>query len=103
MIQDNEKAVLAELLQRERVSDILQGMVLISRDETKRLNTTLGRAQDCGKGPVAAGVGKALQDAENTLSVLILATHEATAEEGRLGVERRVPLPTNDTVQMAFL
>ena len=107
MINDAQKALLKDLLDQERVSDILQTMLRIARTESLRLeanagdlrrrNTILANPELFGQATLAAS------RASNRMHVLVSATRQATAREMGSGIPHPSMFPAGGPVQQALL
>src|ERR1035437_9648371 len=107
MINDAQKALLKDLLDQERVSDIMQTMLTIARTESLRLeanagglrrrNTILANPELFNQATLAAS------RASNRMHVLVSATRQATAREMGAGIPRTTMFPVGGPVQQALL
>ena len=107
MTSEQQKALLKDLLDQERVSDIMQTMLTIARTESLRLeaaacdlrrrNTILANPELFGQATLAA------HRASNRMHVLVSATREATAREMGAGVPHTTMFPAGGPVQQALL
>src|SRR5450759_5510349 len=107
MINDAQKALLRDLLDQERVSDILQTMLMIARTESlrseatagdlRRRNTILANPELFGQATLAA------RRASNRMHVLVSATREAAAREMGAGVPHPTMFPAGGPIQQALL
>ena len=107
MTSEQQKALLKDLLDQERVSEILQTMLTIARTESRRLeattgdirrrNTILGNPELFGQATLAAS------RASNRMHVLVSATREATAREMGAGIPHTTMFPVGGPVQQALL
>ena len=79
MITDGQRTVLGELLQQEKISDILQAMTGLIATEKKRLEKTLDLAGT--NQVVAAQAAQAVRKAGAQFTVMCAVTKEATAVE----------------------
>ena len=107
MIGEQQKDLLQDLLDQERVSDILQTLLTIARTESLRLETTAGdvrRRNTILANPELFGQATlAASRASNRLHVLVSATREATAREMGAGIPHTTMLPAGGPVQQALL
>ena len=107
MTSEPQKAFLKDLLDQERVSDILQTMLMIARAESLRLeanagdlrrgNTILANPELFNQATLAAS------RASNRMHVLVSATREAAAREMGAGIPHPAMLPAGGPVQQALL
>ena len=107
MTSEPQKALLKDLLDQERVSDIMQTMLMIARTESLRLeanagdlrrrNTILANLELFGQATLAAS------RASNRMHVLVSATREATAREMGAGIPHPAMFPAGGPVQQALL
>ena len=107
MIGEQQKDLLKDLLDQERVSDIMQTMLMIARAESLRLeanagglrrrNTILANPQLFDQATLAAS------RASNRMHVLVSATREATAREMGAGIPHTTMFPVGGPVQQALL
>ena len=107
MVGEPQKALLKDLLDQERVSDIMQTMLMIARAESLRLeanagglrrrNTILANPQLFDQATLAAS------RASNRMHVLVSATREATAREMGAGIPHTTMFPVGGPVQQALL
>src|ERR1039458_10731748 len=85
MTSEQQKALLKDLLDQERVSDILQTMLTIARTESLRLEATAGdlrrRNTILANPELFAQAMLAARRASNRLHVLVSATRQAAARE----------------------
>src|ERR1017187_2557566 len=107
MTSEPQKALLKDLLDQERVSDILQTMLTIARTESLRLETTAGdvrRRNTILANPELFGQATlAASRASHRLHVLVSATREATEREMGAGIPHPAMLPAGGPVQQALL
>jgi hypothetical protein len=107
MINDAQKALLRDLLDQERVSDILQTMLTIARTESLRLEATAGdlrrRNTILANPQLFDQATLAVRRASNRLHVLVSATRQATAREMGSGIRHTTIFPASDPVQHALL
>jgi hypothetical protein len=107
MVAEPQKALLKDLLDQERVSDILQTMLTIARTESLRLEATAGdlrRRNAILANPELFGqAALAVRRASNRMHVLVSATRQATAREMGAGVPHTTMLPAGGPVQQALL
>ena len=107
MVGEPQKALLKDLLDQERVSDIMQTMLMIARTESLRLeanagdlrrrNTILANRELFNQATLAAS------RASNRMHVLVSATREATAREMGAGIPHTTMFPVGGPVQQALL
>ena len=107
MTSEPQKALLKDLLDKERVSDILQTMLTIARTESLRLeaaagdlrrrNTILANPELFDQATLAA------RWASNRMHLLVSATRQATAREMGAGVSPTPMFPAAGPVQQALL
>ena len=107
MTSEPQKALLKDLLDQERVSDILQTMLTIARAESLRLeanasdlrrrNTILANPELFDQAALAAS------RASNRMHVLVSATREAAAREMGAGIHHTTMFPAGGPVQQALL
>jgi hypothetical protein len=106
MIGEQQKALLRDLLDQERVSDILQTMLTIARTESLRLDATAGdvrrRNTILANPELFDQATLAARRASNRMHVLVSATREATAREIGAGISHTTMLPAGP-VQQALL
>src|SRR5450759_2105415 len=107
MINDAQKALLRDLLEQERVSDILQTMLTIARTESLRLEATSGglrRGNTILANPELFDQATlAARRASNRLHVLVSATREATSRELGAGIQHPAMFTAGGPVQQALL
>jgi hypothetical protein len=107
VIGEPQKALLQDLLDQERVSDIMQTMLTIARTESLRLEATAGdlrrRNTILANPELFAQAMLAARRASNRLHVLVSATRQATAREMGAGVPHTTMLPAGGPVQQALL
>src|ERR1035437_4745781 len=107
MINDAQKALLQDLLDQKRVSEILQTMLTIARTESLRLEATSGdlrRRNTILANPELFGQATlAARRASNRMQVLVSATRQATAREIGAGIPHATMFPAGGPVQQALL
>ena len=107
MIGEQQKALLQDLLDQERVSDILQTMLTIARTESLRLEATAGdlrrRNAILANHELFGQATLAASRASNRMHVLVSATREATAREMGAGIPHPAMFPAGGPVQQALL
>ena len=84
MINKQEKIVLADLLQRESVSDIVQTMLTLAGRESVRLQDNL--VDGAPQGLLKRQFSAALEEAEVRVKILRVLTQTAAAQEVQMGV-----------------
>jgi hypothetical protein len=84
VINDAQKQVLADLLDQESVSDILQTMVMLTATEARRLGRPIMRCRNAQ--PASLQSCYAQKRAMVRLEILQKATQEATAQENTAGI-----------------
>src|ERR1039458_4197006 len=107
MTSEPQKALLKDLLDQERVSDIMQKMLMIARPESLRLEANAGELR---RGDTIHIYTKlfnqatlAASRASNRMHVLVSATREATAREMGAGIPHTTMFPVGGPVQQALL
>ena len=107
MTSEQQKALLKDLLDQERVSDIMQTMLMIARAESLRLEANAGdlrrRNTILANPELFAQATLAARRASNRLHVLVSATREATAREMGAGIPHPAMFPAGGPVQQALL
>ena len=107
MTSEPQKALLKDLLDQERVSDILQTMLTIARTESLRLEATAGdlrrRNTILANRELFDQATLAASRASNRMHVLVSATRQATVREMGAGVPHTTMLPAGGPVQQALL
>src|SRR5450759_3169021 len=107
MINDAQKALLRDLLEQERASEILQTMLTIARTERLRLEATAGdlrrRNTILANPELFDQATLAASRASNRMHVLVSATREATAREIGAGIPHTTMFPAGGPVQQALL
>ena len=107
MTSEPQKALLKDLLDQERVSDILQTMLTIARTESLRLEATAGdlrrRNMILANRELFNQATLAASRASNRMHVLVSATREATAREMGAGIPHTNMFPVVGPVQQALL
>ena len=107
MIGEQQKALLKDLLDQERVSDILQTMLTIARTESLRLEATAGdlrrRNTILANPELFDQATLAARRASNRMHVLVSATRQATAREMGAGIRHTNLFPAGGPVQQALL
>ena len=107
MFGEQQKALLKDLLDHERVSDILQTMLVIARAESLRLEATAGdlrRRNTILVNPELFGQATlAASRASNRMHVLVSATRQAAAREMGAGVPPPAMFPAGGPVQQVLL
>ena len=107
MTSEPQKALLKDLLDQERVSDILQTMLTIARTESLRLEATAGdlrrRNTILANPELFDQAARAARRASNRLHVLVSATRQATARELGAGIPHTAMFPAGGPVQQALL
>jgi hypothetical protein len=107
MTSEPQKALLKDLLDQERVSDILQMMLTIARTESLRLEAAAGdlrRRNTIFANPeLFDQAALAASRASNRLHVLVSATRQATARELGAGVPHATMFPVGGPVQQVLL
>ena len=102
MITEQDKNVLADLLQRETPSDILQALLTLAGKESMRLQALIEPGLIDTPAALQWQCGEALVAAEKRVVVLRAAVQEATAKEIQLGVPHVSAVPAG-AVQLALL
>ena len=107
MTSEQQKALLKDLLDQERVSDIMQTMLMIARAESLRLeanagglrrrNTILANPKLFDQATLAA------RRASSRMHVLVSATREAAAREIGAGIPHPSMFPAGGPVQQVLL
>jgi hypothetical protein len=107
MTREQQIALLKDLLDQERVSDIMQTMLTIARTESLRLeanasglrrrNTILANPELFHQATLAAS------RASNRMHFLVSATRQATARELGAGIPHTTMFPAGGPVQQALL
>ena len=107
MTSEPQKALLKDLLDQERVSDILQTMLTIARTESLRLEATAGglrrRNAILANSELFDQATLAARRASNRMHVLVSATREAAARETGSGITHTTMFPVGGPVQQALL
>jgi len=107
MVGEPQKALLKDLLDQERVSDILQTMLTIARTESLRLEATAGdlrrRNTILANPELFDQAVLAARRASTRMHVLVSATRQATAREMGTGVPHATMFPAGSPVQQALL
>ena|ERR1019366_4694322 len=107
MINDAQKALLRDLLDQERVSDILQTMLMIARTESLRLDATSGglrrRNTILSNPELFDQATLASCRASNRLHVLVSATRQAATREIGAGIPHPSMFPAAGPVQQVLL
>jgi hypothetical protein len=107
MTSEPQKALLKDLLDQERVSDIMQTMLTIARTESRRLEATAGdirrRNTILANRELFDQATLAASRASNRMHVLVSATREATAREMGAGVPPTAMFAAGGPVQQALL
>jgi hypothetical protein len=107
VISEQQKDLLQDLLKQERVSDLLQTMLMIARTESRRLEATAGdirrRNTILANRELFDQASLAARRASNRMHVLVSATREATAREMGAGVPHNTMQPAGGPVQQALL
>jgi hypothetical protein len=107
MTSEPQKALLKDLLDQERVSDILQTMLTIARTESLRLEATAGdlrrRNTILANPELFDQATLAVRMASNRMHVLVSATRQATAREMGAGIPHTNLFPAGGPVQQALL
>ena len=107
MTSEPQKALLKDLLDQERVSDILQTMLTIARTESLRLEATAGdlrrRNTILANPELFDQAMLAARRASNRMHVLVSATRQATAREMGAGIPHTNLFPAGGPVQQALL
>src|SRR5450759_4927856 len=107
MINDAQKALLKDLLDQERVSDILQTMLTIARTESLRLEANAGdlrcRHKILAHRELFDQATLAASRASNRMHLLVSATRQATAREMGAGVPHTTLFSAGGPVQQALL
>ena len=107
MIGEQQKDLLQDLLKQERVSDIMQTMLMIARAESLRLEATAGdlrrRNTILANRELFNQATLAARRASNRMHVLVSATREATAREMGAGIPHTAMFPAGGPVQQALL
>ena len=85
MINEREKTVLAELIQRESISDLLQTMVTLAGRESVRIQDNLLEGAP-ERGLLRQQCMVALEDADTRVKILRVLTQTAAAQEMQMGV-----------------
>ena len=107
MINDAQKALLKDLLDQERVFDIMQTMLTIARTESLRLEATSGDLRS--RNTILANpelfdqATLAARRASSRMHVLVSATREAAAREMGAGVPHTNMFPIVGPIQQALL
>ena len=104
MITEQDKNVLADLIQRESPSDILQALLMLAGKESTRLQDLIGGRTLLEQAPsiMRYQCVEALAAAEARVAVLRSAVQEATGKEIQLGMPHVSAMATG-AVQMALL
>jgi hypothetical protein len=104
---EQQKALLKDLLDQERVSDILQTMLTIARAESLRLEANAGdlryRHKILAHRELFDQATLAARRASNRLHVLVSATREAATREMGAGIRHTTMSPVAGPVQQALL
>jgi hypothetical protein len=107
MTSEPQKALLKDLLDQERISDILQTMLTITRTESLRLEATAGdlrrRNTILANPELFDQATLAARRASTRMHVLVSATRQATAREMGSGVSHTAMFPAGSPVQQALL
>src|ERR1019366_8672460 len=107
MTSEPQKALLKDLLDQERISDILQTMLTIARTESLRLEATAGdlrrRNTILANPELFDQAALAARRASTRMHVLVSATRQATAREMGAGVPHTTMFPAGGPVQQALL
>src|ERR1039458_5441187 len=107
MTREQQKALLKDLLDQDRVSDIMQTMLMIARAESLRLEANAGdlrRRNAILANPELFGQATlAARRASNRMHVLVSATRQAGARERGAGVPHPAMFPAGGPVQQALL
>ena len=107
MINDAQKALLKDLLDQERVSDIMQTMLTIARTESLRLEANAGdlrrRNAILANRELFDQATLAARRASTRMHVLVSATRQATAREMGAGIPHPAMFPAGGPVQQALL
>jgi hypothetical protein len=107
VIGEQQKALLQDLLDQERASDIMQTMLTIARTESLRLEATAGdlrRRNTILANPELFNQAMlAARRASNCMHVLVSATRQATAREMGAGIPHTNLFPAGSPVQQALL
>jgi hypothetical protein len=107
MTSEPQKALLKDLLDQERVSDILQTMLTIARTESLRLEATAGdlrrRNAVLANPQLFDQATLAASRASNRMHVLVSATRQATARELGAGIPHPAMFPAGGPVQQTLL
>jgi hypothetical protein len=107
VIGEQQKALLKDLLDLERISDILQTMLMIARTESLRLEATAGdlrrRNTILANPELFDQAALAASRASNRLHVLVSATRQATAWEMGAGIPHTAMFSASGPVQQALL
>jgi hypothetical protein len=107
MTSGPQKALLKDLLDQERVSDIMQTMLMIARTESLRLEANAGdlrrRNTILANRELFDQASLAARRASNRMHVLVSATREATAREMGAGIPHTTMFPVGGPVQQALL
>ena len=107
MINDAQKALLRDLLEQERVSEILQTMLTIARAESLRLEANAGdlrcRHKILAHRELFDQATLAASRASNRMHLLVSATRQATAREMGAGVPHTTLFSAGGPVQQALL
>ena len=107
MTSELQKALLKDLLDQERVSDILQTMLMIARTESLRLEATAGglrrRNAILANRELFDQATLAARRASTRMHVLVSATRQATAREMGAGIPHTNLFPAGGLVQQALL
>src|ERR1039457_1254396 len=107
MASEPQKALLQDLLDQERVSDILQTMLTIARTESLRLEANAGdlrrRNAILANRELFDQATLAARRASDRMHVLVSATWQATAREMGAGIPHTAMFPAGGPVQQALL
>ena len=107
MINDAQKALLKDLLDQERVSDIMQTMLTIARTESLRLEANAGdlrrRNAILANRELFDQATLAARRASDRMHVLVSATRQAAAREIGAGIRYTTMFPAGGPVQQALL
>ena len=107
MINDAQKALLRDLLDQERVSDILQTMLMIARTESLRSEATAGglrrRNAILANRELFDQATLAARRASSRMHVLVSATREAATREIGAGIPHPSMFPAAGPVQQVLL
>jgi hypothetical protein len=107
MINDAQKALLRDLLEQERVSEILQTMLTIARTESLRLEATSGdlrrRNTVLANPELFDQATLAARRASSRMHVLVSATREAATREIGAGIPHPSMFPAAGPVQQVLL